>query len=133
MMPLEELCRQRGLRLTEHRRIVLEVMENATDHPCAREIHRRAAVGHRIGLATVYRAVKRLTAAGVLTRLSFPDGKARYERLGTTPHPHLIDVATGDVVEVDETELPALVAAQAARLGYRLVDFRLRLFGKKEA
>jgi len=79
MTPLQQLCLHRGLRLTEHRRIVLEVLEAATDHPCAREIHRRAATGHRIGLATVYRTLNSLAAVGLVRRHVFRDGKARYE------------------------------------------------------
>ena len=86
---------QRGLRLTEHRRIVLEVLEGADDHPCVREIHRRAADGHRIGIATVYRTLNTLVEAGMVKRQVFPDGKAHYERAGRLAHPHLIDVATG--------------------------------------
>ena len=82
MEQLEELCRERGVRLTEQRRIVLEVLETATDHPCTFEIHRRASVGRRIGVATVYRALNSLATAGLVTRHVFRDGKARYERAG---------------------------------------------------
>jgi len=131
-MRLEELCLQRGLRLTEHRRIVVEILESATDHPCVREIHRRAARDHRIGVATVYRTLNRLTAAGLVTRHVFHDGKARYERTRTGPHHHLINVDTGQVVEVDDERLTLLVEEAARRLGYRLVDYRLRLFGEAE-
>ena len=98
MERLEELCRERGLRLTEQRRIVLEVLDAATDHPCTFEIHRRASVGRRIGVATVYRALNSLATAGLVTRHVFRDGKARYERTGSAPHPHLIDTATGEIV-----------------------------------
>lgn len=130
MTPLEQLCLQRGLRLTEHRRIVLEILEAAKDHPCAREIHRRAAVGHRIGLATVYRTLNSLTAVGVVMRRAFPDGKMRYEGAGGRPHYHLIDVATGLVVELEDARLAAMVEEAARHLGYRLVDYRLELFGE---
>ena len=82
MTALEALCVQRGLRLTEHRRIVLEVLEGADDHPCVREIHRRAADGHRIGIATVYRTLNTLVDAGMVKRQVFADGKAHYERAG---------------------------------------------------
>ena len=129
---LGELCRERGVRLTEQRRIVLEVLEVATDHPCTFEIHRRASVGRRIGVATVYRALNSLATAGVVTRHIFRDGKARYERAGKAAHPHLIDVTTGDVVEVDdEGELTRMIEEEARRMGFRLVEFRLRLFGEK--
>lgn len=131
MGALAVLCLQRGLRLTEHRRIVLEVLESATDHPCAREIHRRAAVDHRIGIATVYRALNSLAAAGVVARRAFPDGKARYEG-ARLAHEHLIDVVTGEIVELGDVEMATLLEAVATSLGYRLVNYRLELFGKRE-
>lgn len=132
MEPLDELCRERGVRLTEQRRIVLEVLEAATDHPCTFEIHRRASVDRKIGVATVYRALNSLTTAGIVTRHVFRDGKARYERTGSAPHPHLIDVATGEVMEVgDAGELAREIEKEARRMGFRLVEFRLRLFGEK--
>ena len=129
MERLEELCRERGLRLTEQRRIVLEA---ATDHPCTFEIHRRASVGRRIGVATVYRALNSLASAGLVTRHVFRDGKARYERTGGAPHPHLIDTATGEIVEIEEDgSLARLVEEEAGRMGFRLVEFRLKLLGEK--
>lgn len=129
---LEDLCRERGVRLTELRRIVLEVLEAATDHPCTFEIHRRASAGRRIGVATVYRALNSLATAGVVTRHVFRDGKARYERAGRAVHPHLIDVATGEVIELDdEGGLARLIAEEARRMGFQLVEFRLKLFGEK--
>jgi Fur family ferric uptake transcriptional regulator len=132
MSPLEALCVQRGLRLTEHRRIVLEVLEGADDHPCVREIHRRAADGHRIGIATVYRTLNTLVEAGMVKRQVFPDGKAHYERAGRPAHPHLIDVATGAIVEIDEADLQPLLEEEARRLGYRLVDYSLTLFARSD-
>jgi Fur family ferric uptake transcriptional regulator len=135
-MQLEQLCLQHGIRLTEHRRIVVEILEAATDHPCVREIHRRAACDHRIGVATVYRTLNKLAAAGLVTRHVFRDGqsgsmRARYECTGAAPHHHhLIDVDTGQVVEVDDAELTHLVVAAARSLGYRLIDYRLMLFGE---
>ncbi len=130
MGPLDELCRERGVRLTEQRRIVLEVLEAATDHPCTFEIHRRASVGRKIGVATVYRALNSLTTAGIVTRHVFRDGKARYERTGSAPHPHLIDTGTGEIVEVDDDGLRELLEREALRLGYRLVEYRLKIFGE---
>lgn len=129
---LEDLCRERGVRLTEQRRIVLEVLEAATDHPCTFEIHRRASVGHRIGVATVYRALNSLATAGLVMRHVFRDGKARYERAGRAAHPHLIDVATGEVLELDdEGGLARMIEEEAHRMGFHLVEFRLKLFGEK--
>lgn len=132
MERLEDLCRERGLKLTEQRRIVLEVLDAATDHPCTFEIHRRASSGGKIGVATVYRVLNSLTAAGLVKRHVFRDGKARYERTGGAPHPHLIDTATGEIVEVDDDGgLARLIEGEARRMGFRLVEFRLRLFGER--
>lgn len=132
MERLEDLCRERGVRLTEQRRIVLEVLEAATDHPCTFEIHRRASAGRRIGVATVYRALNSLATAGLVTRHVFRDGKARYECAGRAAHPHLIDVATGELVEVDdEGALARMIEEEARRMGFRLVEFRLKLFGAR--
>ena len=128
MTLLETLCMQRGLRLTEHRRIVLEVLEAADDHPCVREIHRRAADGHRIGIATVYRTLNTLVDVGLVRREVFQDGRAHYERAGRSSHPHLIDVASGAIVEIDDAGLEALLEQEARRLGFRLVDYTLRMF-----
>ena len=130
MTPLEAQCVERGLRLTEHRRIVLEVLEYSNDHPCVREIHRRAADGHRIGIATVYRTLNTLVEAGMVKRQLFPDGRAHYERVGRPSHPHLIDLATGTIVEIDDAELGSLLERQARRLGYQLVDYSLKLFAR---
>lgn len=139
MTELEQLCRDRGLRLTGQRRVVLQVLEQANDHPCTHEIHRRAIAvdGGRIGIATVYRALNSLTAAGLLTRHVFRDGqsgsmKACYERATKAPHPHLIDVATGEIVEVDDENLAGLLEAEARRMGFRLIEYRLKLFGRAE-
>lgn len=130
MTPLETLCVQHGLRLTEHRRIVLEVLEESNDHPCVREIHRRAAAGHRIGIATVYRTLNTLVEAGMVKRQAFPDGKAHYERAGRTAHPHLIDLASGTIVEIDDVGLEALLEQEARKLGYHLIDYSLKLFAQ---
>ena len=132
MTSLEALCMQRGLRLTEHRRIVLEVLEAADDHPCVREIHRRAADGHRIGIAIVYRTLNTLVEAGMGKRQVFPDGKAHYERAGRPSHPHLIDVATGTIVEIDDVGLGSLLEQEARKLGYHLVDYSLKLFARTQ-
>lgn len=131
---LEALCRERGVRLTEQRRLVLEVLEAATDHPCTFEIHRRASAGRPIGVATVYRALNSLANAGLVTRHVFQDGKVRYERAGVTPHPHLIDVVTGEIVEVtNDGGLVRLLEKEAARRGFWLRSYRLRLFGRRVA
>lgn len=132
MDPLEALCRRRGLRLTEHRRIVLEVLEAATDHPSVREIHRRAAAGHCIGLATVYRALNSLAESGIVMRRTFPDGRSYYERADAASHSHLFDVDNGEILEVGDGNLLRLAKLVAERLGYRVVDYRLSLYGEKQ-
>lgn len=129
MDPIEQLCRERGVKLTIQRRIVLEVLDAATDHPCANEIHRRTAHDRPIGVATVYRALNSLAAAGLVARHVFEDGKARYERVGRAPHPHLIDLDSGAIVEVEDGGLIRLMEEEARRQGYRLVEYRLKMFG----
>ena len=126
---LEQLCHDHGLRFTEHRRMVLEVLDASTDHPAASEIHRRAAVGHSISVSTVYRILKTLSAAGLVVRRDFGDGKARYESV-TRRHDHLVDVRSGAIVEFDEAALQPIIESIAARLGYRLIDYRLELLAE---
>jgi len=116
---------------SEHRRRLLEVLDAATDHPCAVEIHRRVAERRAMSLATTYRILNRLTAAGVLRRLSFGDDRARYE-LADRRHHHLIERATGRVVEIHDESFTAALAQAVLRLGYRLVDYRLQLIGEAE-
>ena len=130
-MQLEQFFRQRGLRLTRHRRIILEVLETAQDHPCARELHDRITRDHPVSLTALYRVLNSLTAVGLVTRHELGDGKARYKRAGTDLRHHLVDVTTGRIVEVDHMELTRLLEAAARALGYRLVNYRLRLFGSR--
>ncbi len=125
---IEQLCRKLGITLTLQRRLVLEVMLTATDHPCAFEIHRRISRDRPVGIATVYRALNALTAAGILVRHVFSDDRARYEIADRASHPHLIDVETGKIVEVDDGGLMRLIKEEARRLGYSLVDYRLKIF-----
>lgn len=128
---LEKLCEARGLRVTEHRRIVLEVLATTAGHFCARDIHRRAAAGHLISLATVYRALGSLVDAGIVTRHSFHDGEAHYELVNGSRHDHMIDISTGEIVEVDERALEDLMKKVAQALGYELLDYRLKIFAER--
>jgi Fur family ferric uptake transcriptional regulator len=123
---LEILCQERGLRLTRPCRRVLAVVEAASDHPSAQEIHRRATAGERIALGTVYRILNRLVIAGILERHTFNGGTMRYEAPQERHH-HLIDARTGQIVELADRRLAASVERAAARLGYRLVDFKLEV------
>ncbi len=116
--------------MTEQRRVVARVLSQASDHPDVEELHRRCvAVDPHISIATVYRTVRLFEDLGVLTRHEFRDGRSRYEEAGETHHDHLIDMKTGKVIEFVDQEIEALQRAVAERLGYRLVDHRLELYG----
>ena len=121
-----------GLRMTDQRRTIAQVIEAAEDHPDVEELHARAnALDARISLATVYRTVKLLEEAGILERLEFGDGRARFEDSERAHHDHLIDMDTGEVIEFCDPEIEALQERIAARLGYRLEGHRLELLGRK--
>jgi Fur family transcriptional regulator, ferric uptake regulator len=127
---LEAVCVAKGMRMTEQRRVIARVLEAATDHPDVEELHRRAAaVDARISLATVYRTVKLFEDAGVIARHDFGAGRSRYEPIPDEHHDHLIDVRTGEVIEFRNEEIEALQQAIAEKIGYRLVDHRLELYG----
>ena len=121
-------CEARGLRMTDQRRILARVIGESEDHPDVEELYARAsAVDPRISLATVYRTVKLLEEAGILEKVEFGDGRARYEDAERDHHDHLIDVSTGRVIEFIDPEIEALQEKIAARLGYRLIGHRLEL------
>ncbi len=129
-------CEEKGLRLTDQRRTIAAVLEQSTDHPDVEELYKRAAQRDpNISLATVYRTVKLFEDWGLLERHEFGDGRARYETADRDHHDHLIDLNTGQVIEFVDKEIEALQEKIAAKLGYRLVDHRMELFGtplKKE-
>ena len=128
---LEQLCAQKGMRMTEQRRVIARVLSVATDHPDVEELHRRAhAIDSHISIATVYRTVRLFEESGILTRHDFRDGRSRYEEASEAHHDHLIDMKTGQVVEFVDDEIEALQQAIAKRLGYRLIDHRLELYGR---
>ena len=127
---LEALCAERGLRITEQRRVIARVLSEAEDHPDVEELHTRsAAIDPKISIATVYRTVRLFEEAGILDRHDFGDGRARYEAAPEAHHDHLIDVESGKVVEFVDPELEALQKQIAEKLGYRLVDHRMELYG----
>jgi Fur family ferric uptake transcriptional regulator len=127
---IEKLCVDKGLRMTEQRRVIARVLSNAEDHPDAEELYRRAAqIDPRISIATVYRTVKLFEDAGILERHDFRDGRSRYEELPESHHDHLIDVHTGQVVEFRNEEIEKLQRRVAEELGFELVDHRLELYG----
>ena len=126
---LEALCAERGLRITDQRRVIARVISDAFDHPDVEELYRRAsAIDPKISIATVYRTVRLFEEAGILDRHDFGDGRARYEASPEAHHDHLIDVETGKVIEFVDPELEALQKQIAERLGYRLVDHRMELY-----
>jgi Fur family transcriptional regulator, ferric uptake regulator len=129
---ITERCEAHGLRMTEQRRTIAEVLTDSEDHPDVEELHRRAtARDASISMATVYRTVKLFEEYGILERLDFRDGRARYEDADRDHHDHLIDVATGDVIEFVDREIEELQRRVAQRLGYELIGHRLELYGRK--
>jgi Fur family transcriptional regulator, ferric uptake regulator len=127
---VEALCHDKGLRITEQRRVIARVLSDADDHPDVEALHlRAAAVDPGISIATVYRTVRLFEEAGILERHDFGDGRSRYEAAAEAHHDHLIDVETGRVVEFVDPELEALQKQIAEKLGFRLVDHRMELYG----
>lgn len=127
---IEKLCLEKNMRMTEQRRVIARVLSSSSDHPDVEELHRRAhAVDPHISIATVYRTVRLFEEAGIIDRLDFRDGRSRYEEHSDDHHDHLIDMKTGKVVEFVDPEIEALQEAIARKLGYRLVDHRLELYG----
>ncbi len=127
---LEALCAEKGLRITEQRRVIARVLSEAEDHPDVEEVHRRSsAIDAGISIATVYRTVRLFEEAGILERHDFGDGRSRYEAAPETHHDHLIDVESGRVIEFVDEELEQLQTRIAEKLGFRLVDHRMELYG----
>jgi Fur family ferric uptake transcriptional regulator len=128
-------CEAKGLRMTDQRRIVARVIGAAEDHPDVEELYNRASrIDPRISIATVYRTVKLFEEAGILERLEFGDGRARYEDAERDHHDHLIDMNSGEVIEFVDPDIEALQLRIAERLGYKLIGHRLELYavpGKK--
>ncbi len=129
---VEDKCAERGLRMTDQRRVIAKVLSASDDHPDAEELYSRAAaVDPKISLATVYRTVRLFADAGIIETHDFRDGRARYETADEDHHDHLIDVVSGEVIEFMDAEIEELQEKIARKLGYELVDHRLELYGKK--
>lgn len=129
---VEALCDRRGLRITDQRRVIAQVLSDSSDHPNVDLLHKRAStIDPGISIATVYRTIRLFEEAGIIERHDFGDGKARYEPAPDAHHDHLIEVETGKVIEFVDPELEALQRSIAERLGFRLVDHRLELYGVK--
>jgi Fur family transcriptional regulator, ferric uptake regulator len=127
---LEQLCLEKGLKMTDQRRVISRVLSAATDHPDVEQVYRRAAdIDSKISIATVYRTVRLLEDAGVIERLDFGDGRARFEETREEHHHHLINVQTGEVIEFNSDELEAVKQRIARELGFELLGHRLELYG----
>jgi Fur family ferric uptake transcriptional regulator len=127
---IEKLCVEKGMRMTDQRRVVARVLSLAHDHPDVEELYRRAhQLDPHISIATVYRTVRLFEESGIIARHDFHGSRSRYEEVPDTHHDHLIDMKTGRVVEFVDEQIEALQAEIARRLGYRLVDHRLELYG----
>jgi Fur family ferric uptake transcriptional regulator len=127
---IEALCAEKGLRITEQRKVIAQVLGDSEDHPDVEKLHERAsAIDPGISIATVYRTVRLFEEAGILERHDFGDGRARYEAAAEAHHDHLIDVETGNVIEFVDEELEQLQRRIAEKLGFRLVDHRMELYG----
>ncbi len=126
---LEKLCAEKGMRMTDQRRVIARVLSVAADHPDVEELHRRAsAIDPHISIATVYRTVRLFEEAGILERHDFQHGRSRYEEVPREHHDHLIDVNTGRVIEFVNPAIEALQEQVANSLGYRLVGHKLELY-----
>lgn len=123
-------CEAKGLRMTGQRKVIAQALEQSADHPDVEELYARASqLDAGISLATVYRTVKLFEEAGILDRLEFGDGRARYEDADREHHDHLIDINSGKVIEFCDPEIEALQEKIAAKLGYQLKGHKLELYG----
>jgi Fur family ferric uptake transcriptional regulator len=127
---LEELCAERGLRMTDQRRVIARILQESSDHPDVEELYRRSsAVDSKISIATVYRTVKLFEDAGMIERHDCRAGRSRYETVPDEHHDHLIDLKSGAVIEFHSAEIEALQEKIAREHGFKLVDHRLELYG----
>jgi len=130
---IEKRCKQKGVKLTDQRKLIAQIMSDAHDHPNVDELYKRVSkIDSKISIATVYRTVKLFEEAGILTRHDFKGGKARYEELPDNHHDHLIDVQSGEIVEFVNEEIEKLQETVAEKLGYQLLDHKLELYGIKK-
>ena len=130
---IEQKCIDKGVKLTDQRKIIAKVMTESDDHPDVDELYKRVSkIDLKISIATVYRTVKLFEEAGILTKHEFKGGKARYEELNESHHDHLIDVKTGEIIEFVDDEIEKLQKKVADKYGYDLVDHKLELYGVKK-
>ena len=138
MNPIEEKCKAKGVRLTDQRKIIAQVMSDSKikygskDHPDVDELHKRVSqIDGKISIATVYRTVKLFEESGIVEKHDFKGGKARYEQSPDEHHDHLIDINSGEIIEFVDKEIEKLQIEVAKKLGYKLVDHKLELYGSK--
>ena len=130
---IEQKCLDKGVKLTDQRKIIAKVMSVSDDHPDVDELYKRASkIDSRISIATVYRTVKLFEESGILAKHEFKGGKARYEKFNESHHEHLIDVKTGEIIEFVDDEIEKLQKKVAEKYGYKLVDHKLELYGVKK-
>jgi len=129
---IENKCIKQGVRLTDQRRLVAQIMSESEDHPDVDELHKRVSkIDSKISIATVYRTVKLFEESGILAKHDFKGNKARYEQAPKEHHDHLIDINTGEITEFVNKDIEKLQEQVAEKLGYKLVDHRLELYGSK--
>ena len=129
---IENKCISKGVRLTEQRKLVAKVMSDSDDHPDVDELHKRVSkLDSKVSIATVYRTVKLFEEAGIVSKHDFKGNKARYEEVPKEHHDHLIDINTGEIIEFVDEDTEKLQKKVAEKLGYKLVDHRLELYGSK--
>ena len=132
MNKIEKKCVEQGVRLTDQRKIIAETMSASNDHPDVDELHKRVnKIDKKISIATVYRTVKLFEEAGIVEKHEFKGGKARYEESPEEHHDHLIDINSGEIIEFVDKEIEILQNKVAKKLGYKLVDHKLELYGAK--
>ena len=129
---IDNKCISKGVRLTEQRKLVAKVMSDSDDHPDVDELHKRVSkLDSKVSIATVYRTVKLFEEAGIVSKHDFKGNKARYEEVPKEHHDHLIDINTGEIIEFVDEDIEKLQKKVAEKLGYKLVDHRLELYGSK--
>ena len=130
---IEQKCMTKGVKLTEQRRVIAQVMSASSDHPDVDELYNRVSkIDRKISIATVYRTVKLFEETGIITKHEFKGGKARYEEINEGHHDHLIDIKTGEIIEFVDEEIEKLQKKVADKYGYDLVDHKLELYGVKK-
>jgi len=129
---IENKCLAKGVRLTDQRKLIAKTMSDSQDHPDVDELHKRInKIDSKISIATVYRTVKLFEEAGIVAKHDFKGTKARYEQTTQEHHDHLIDIKTGEIIEFVNEDIEKLQKKEAEKLGYKLVDHRLELYGSK--